>query len=170
MAIEIKVDAEASAKENEGPTLLEMNARRSLDGNIMIFDHIDIDIVYAPVQKKVVTFANKCRVSRYAAQNRMFDYLMRHSVVIPESIRGGNVMAQWKPRYQNLLRLRRHQGYHDVHRKILEEEKPRYVREGIQRRETENLGEPDAEAPQSLAKFTGSQERLHRSVERIWSV
>ncbi len=44
MAIEIDVETEQDKKETGGVSF-KMNARRSIDGNIMIFDHIDIDIV-----------------------------------------------------------------------------------------------------------------------------
>ena len=60
MAIEIEVDTTPEVEEKKPATQsipLEMNARRSLDGNIMIFDHIDMDIVYMPEKKKLATFA-----------------------------------------------------------------------------------------------------------------
>jgi len=106
MTIEVEVD---SATENEKeigsdnrPISFEMNARRSLDGNIMIFDHIDIDIVYMPSNKKVVTFAKEVQNENvYAAQNRMFDYLAKKGVVIPESIRGGNVYGSIEAQVPN---------------------------------------------------------------------
>lgn len=95
MAIEIKVDVD---NENEEKTSKQesisfsLNARRSLDGNIMIFDHIDIDIVYAPGKKKVLTFAkDMLNDSVYAAQNRMFEYLTKHGVVNRDTVQGGNV-------------------------------------------------------------------------------
>ena len=36
---------------------LELKARKTLDGNIMIFDHQEIDIVLMPQKNKIVTFA-----------------------------------------------------------------------------------------------------------------
>ena len=53
MSVAIKI-----ADEN-GPQVvtLELKARKSLDGNIMIFDHEEMDIVVMPTQNKVVTFA-----------------------------------------------------------------------------------------------------------------
>lgn len=157
MAIEIKVDTEAEAPEKkEGPTLsFEMNARRSLDGNIMIFDHIDIDIVYAPGTKKVVTFAKQMQSDAvYAAQNRMFDYLMRHGVVIPESIRGGNVYGSMEAQVPEPA------GDLDATKvvmmsigKFLEEEKPYFMYEkAYKEEEIENLVEPDAEDSTELGE------------------
>ncbi len=37
--------------------VFELNARESLDGNLMIYDHKDIDIVLMQEQKKYVAFA-----------------------------------------------------------------------------------------------------------------
>ena len=93
MAIEIDVETKEDKKESDAaPISFKMNARRSLDGNIMIFDHIDIDIVYSPSSKKVVTFAKDLMSDTvYATQNRMFEFLTRAGVVTPDSIRGGNV-------------------------------------------------------------------------------
>ena len=96
MTIEVEIDptpeAPSDQKSKSSVITFEMNARRSLDGNIMIFDHIDIDIVYMPTDQKVVTFAKAVQNDNvYGAQNRLFDYLSRRGVVLPESVRGGNV-------------------------------------------------------------------------------
>jgi len=71
---------------------LELKARKSLDGNIMIFDHQEIDIVIMPKKSKIVTFAkNDFSETVYGAQNRMFEFLKRKGVVNYDTIRGGNV-------------------------------------------------------------------------------
>ena len=157
MAIEINVETEKEeSKKSEGPTLsFEMNARRSLDGNIMIFDHIDIDIVYAPGTKKVLTFAKQMQSDTvYAAQNRMFDYLMRHGVVIPESIRGGNVYGSMEAQVPDPA------GDLDATKvvmmsigKFLEEEKPYFMYEkAYKENEIEDLVEPDGEDSTELGE------------------
>ena len=94
MTIEIEIGepTEENKDKPKSELSLEMNARRSLDGNVMIFDHIDIDIVYMPSKKKLATYAKGMMSdSVYAAHNRMFEYLRRTGVVIPESVRGVNV-------------------------------------------------------------------------------
>ena len=69
-----------------------INARKTLDGNIMIFDHEDIDIVIYPMESKIVTFP-KANFSDliYDTQDRYFKFLTRKGVIIPESIKGGHV-------------------------------------------------------------------------------
>ena len=50
---------------------IKLNVRKSIDGNVMIFDHKDIDIVLMPTKKKILAFA-KDRLSEevYEAQDR----------------------------------------------------------------------------------------------------
>ena len=58
MAIEIKIETspeELGEEEKPVQTTLSLNARKSLDGNIMIFDHQDIDIVVMPEKNKIIT-------------------------------------------------------------------------------------------------------------------
>ena len=38
---------------------ISLNARKSLDGNLMIFDHKDIDIVLIPTKGKILSFAKE---------------------------------------------------------------------------------------------------------------
>ena len=71
---------------------LELKARKTLDGNIMIFDHQDIDIVIMPKKNKVITFAkNDFSEMIYEAQNRFFNFMKRKGIITFDSIRGGNV-------------------------------------------------------------------------------
>ena len=66
--------------------------RRALNGDIMIFDHKEIDIMVLIEKKKVVAFA-KDQISDavYSAEKRLFDYLRRKGIVQFDSIEGGNV-------------------------------------------------------------------------------
>ena len=48
MAIVIKIGEKA----NEKKVRLELNARQAINGDIMIFDHGDVDIVLSPKNKK----------------------------------------------------------------------------------------------------------------------
>jgi hypothetical protein len=71
-----------------------LNARKSLDGNIMIFDHVDIDIVLVPKTKKIVTFSKGRKVTSdkvYKTQNRLFEFLAKKGLIAHSTIQGGNV-------------------------------------------------------------------------------
>lgn len=96
MPIRVKIQdqqVEIESEKNGGkPIVLNMNARKSLNGDIMIFDHNNIDIVLMPGTKKVVAFAkNLVSDEVYGAQNRLFDHLRRKGIVDVATIRGGNI-------------------------------------------------------------------------------
>lgn len=73
---------------------VKLKARRSLDGNIMIFDHEDMDIVFLPESSKCLAFPKNAMSDKvYAAQDRMFSYLAKKGIVNHSTIRGGNVFG-----------------------------------------------------------------------------
>ena len=57
---------------------ISLNARKSLDGNILIFDHDIMDIVIMPEKKKIITFPKNTMGDHvYNAQDRLFDFLSK---------------------------------------------------------------------------------------------
>ena len=73
---------------------IKLKARRSLDGNIMVLDHEDIDIVFMPEKNKCITFPKESMSDKvYAAQDRMFSFLAKKGVVSYSTIKGGNVFG-----------------------------------------------------------------------------
>ena len=68
-------------KEEPRTITLELNARKSMAGDVMIFDHADIDIVVILKEGKVV----------YGAQNRLFTFLRAKGLIKYDSIQGGNI-------------------------------------------------------------------------------
>jgi hypothetical protein len=85
MPITIKIGKPTDAK-----VTLELNVRKSLNGDLMIFDHGDIDIVLSSSKNKVITFPKETMSDLvYGAQNRLFAYLHKKGLVIPESIHAG---------------------------------------------------------------------------------
>ena len=70
----------------------KLNVRRAMNGDYMIFDHADIDIVVQPKQSKVVAFAKDSTSDVvYGAENRLFEHLKRKGIIQYDSIQGGNV-------------------------------------------------------------------------------
>jgi len=69
-----------------------LEVKKSLDGNLMIFDHRDIDIVIIPESKKVVTFP-KGDYSKhvYPSQDKLFNHLRQEGVIKYDTIQGGNI-------------------------------------------------------------------------------
>lgn len=71
---------------------IKLRARRTLNGNIMIFDHEDMDIVLSTESRKCVVFPKDQMSDKvYDAQDRMFKYLIKRGIVEHSSVRGGNV-------------------------------------------------------------------------------
>jgi hypothetical protein len=69
-----------------------LDVKKSLDGNLMIFDHKDIDIVIIPENKKIVTFPKKEYSKHvYPTQDKLFNYLRTDGVIQYDSIKGGNI-------------------------------------------------------------------------------
>jgi len=86
MAVIIKVGKEANAKK----VRLELDLRKSVNGDLMIFDHGDIDIVLSPAKNKVVVFPKETLTDLvYGAQNRLFAHLRKKGLVVAESIQAG---------------------------------------------------------------------------------
>ena len=90
MPITIRVGNKANRK----LVTLEMDIRKSLSGDLMIFDHGDIDIVLSSAQNKVIAFPKEVISDYvYGAQNRLFTHLKKKGVVIPESIQAASIVT-----------------------------------------------------------------------------
>jgi len=70
----------------------KLKLRSALNGDLMIMDHKDIDIVIKPNEKKIVAFAKDTLSDLvYGAESRLLEYLRRQGVLDINSIQGGNV-------------------------------------------------------------------------------
>lgn len=70
----------------------ELYVRESLDGNLMIYDHKDIDIVLMQEQKKIIAFAKDMLTDNvYGAESRLFEFLRKKGIIAYDSIQGGNI-------------------------------------------------------------------------------
>ena len=91
MSVSVSIGKELN-KPKQNLIRLELNIRKALNGDLMIFDHGDIDIVLSPGGNKIVTFAKEnISDTVYGAQNRLFTFLRKKGVIVPESIQAGNV-------------------------------------------------------------------------------
>lgn len=73
---------------------IELKARRTIDGNIIILDHEDMDIVLVAEKKKCIAFPKEAMSDKvYSSQDRMFKFLARKGLINHSSIRGGNVFG-----------------------------------------------------------------------------
>jgi len=96
MALTIKLGKAVgpNGEEREVQITLPLHARKTLDGNIAIFDHQEIDIVVNPEKKTVTAFPKEKYTDRvYDTQNALFKYLVRRGVVTPDSIQGAKTFG-----------------------------------------------------------------------------
>tara|TARA_B100002019_G_C21239249_1_gene584556 strand:+ start:831 stop:1472 length:642 start_codon:yes stop_codon:yes gene_type:complete len=99
--VDVKKDVAVNVKPSIGVKItnnnltnyvFELQARESLDGNIMIYDHKDIDIVLMQEKKKIVAFAKDILTDNvYGAESRLFEFLRKRGIVAFDSIQGGNI-------------------------------------------------------------------------------
>ena len=74
--------------------IVHLKARKTIAGDVMIYDHPDIDIVISPRENKVFAIAKESYGDHiYATQSRLFNYLSQKGVVDASKIRGGNVFG-----------------------------------------------------------------------------
>jgi hypothetical protein len=70
---------------------LEMDIRRSMSGDYMIFDHADVDIVLSPKNNKIIAFPKDSMSDLvYGAQNRLFTELRKKGIIVSDSIQAGS--------------------------------------------------------------------------------
>lgn len=97
--INIKVGSPDQNDENNSLTV-SLKIRKTSDGKLIIYDHKNIDIVISPNDHKLITFAkNKMGDGVYATQNSLMKFLVKKGVIIPESIRGGNIYSAIEAKY-----------------------------------------------------------------------
>jgi hypothetical protein len=89
-ALRIKVDTSRGSKMVE---VLDLQARRNLKGDVMIFDHNDIDIVVTK-DSRIIAFAKDMfGEAIYETQNRLFKYLFEKGIIEYKSLQGGAFYA-----------------------------------------------------------------------------
>jgi len=103
MAINVKIGPETdegikitihSQEKDEKKITLELNARKTLDGDLVIRDHPDIDVVIMPKKMKLVAFPKESSTEETCnTQDKMFDFLIKRGVLIRDSLQGGNVFG-----------------------------------------------------------------------------
>lgn len=94
------IGATEEPKEDEikiifGPrfTKIKLNARKTLDNNIVVYDHPLIDIIIIPSKNKIFTVPKDVPNSdTYPAQDRYFKFLDRKGVLVKGTVRSGAIL------------------------------------------------------------------------------
>ena len=79
---------------------LKINIRKTLDGNIAMLGHRDIDIVVSPTKRTIVAFPKERSTSKvYDVQNRLFHFLRGRGVIIASTVQAGDVFGSLQAEY-----------------------------------------------------------------------
>ena len=71
-----------------------LNAKKALNGDILIFDHDIIDLVVSPKKSKITLFPKETVSEEvYNIQNKLLGRLAKSGLVDPASIRSGSVFS-----------------------------------------------------------------------------
>ena len=159
MAIIIRVGKKANPKKIR----LELDLRRSMNGDLMIFDHGDIDIVLSPDKNKVVAFPKETMTDLvYGAQNRLFAHLQKRGIVIPETIQAGGFYGSFEATLEestNPDASSAKMALINIHN-FIEEERPYFEQvEAIVSMEDDHLIDPDKEYSTELGEVPQSSEK-----------
>ena len=154
MAINIYIK-DPEKEERHFQASVQLQARKTLDGNLMILDHADMTIVLMPSASKIVTFpkGNDTDIV-YGAQDRLFKFLERKGVVIPDSIKSGNVYGSLEAlfpaesNYANTFQVALH-----MISKFIDQERP-YMQavDAYEKMDDERLLDPEADETTELGK------------------
>ena len=152
-------------QEKEKPEInftIKIKARRTLDANIIVSDHPDVDIVIMPEKMKVVAFAkDNFDDSIYQTQDRLMKYLFKKGVITHDSVAGGNVYGSLEAKLikpvqeipiDNLMLM--------LISKWLEKEKPSFIyQKAIDDIYADRITEPDDDESTELGKVKAAKEK-----------
>lgn len=141
---------------------IKLKVRRTLDGNLIVSDHPDIDIVVMPEKKKIIAFSRENFDDHiYQTQDRLMKYLVKKGVAMPDSVVGSNVYGSLeckiiKPIQEipidNLLLM--------LLSKWIDEEKPSFVyQKAIDDIYVDSMTEPEDDESTELGEVPASKEK-----------
>jgi len=77
-----------------------LEARKTLDGNIMILDHLHVDIVIDPKKRTIITYPKQdLNEDAYETQNAYFSKLSSDGVILRDTVQSGNVFGSIQALY-----------------------------------------------------------------------
>lgn len=169
MPITLKVGHQPSPQHE--PIKMELVARKTIDGNILVCDHRDVDVVIVPNDKKVIAFPKKSMEDDvYATQDRLFEFLGKKGIIKRESVRAGDAYASLEGEYPDAAEGSTTQLVLYSIGKWVEEERPMFEMEEYYENEwEERLTNPEdeestefGEVPHEPEKGTIDPSRIRR--------
>jgi len=150
----IKVDLPEEEKVTKPQASVDLQIRKTLEGNLMITDHEDVDIVLVPAQSKIIALPKEhMSEDVYVTQNRLFDFLAKKGVIMPETIQGGNVYGAMEARIPENDSVDVNQVGLFVIDKFIEEERPYFMSEkAFEKQQEAHYVDPDEEDSTELGE------------------
>ena len=162
MAINITVGSQ-QPEEEKSPvvTSIDLKIRRSLNGDYYISDHADIDIIIMKDKNKILAIAKDMMSELvYGAQDRLFDFMLKKGIVVPESIQGGSIYGSMEGA------LHSSEEYDAVKMaiinisKYIDEERPYFeFMEKFDEMETDRFVEPEEEDSTELGEVPHGEQK-----------
>ena len=78
---------------------IKLAARKTLDNNIIVYDHPVIDIILIPFKNKIITLPKEGKRDVYPIQKAYLDFLQKKGALVLGTIQGGNVMSSLEAFY-----------------------------------------------------------------------
>tara|TARA_R110000824_G_scaffold56236_5_gene154133 strand:+ start:777 stop:1322 length:546 start_codon:yes stop_codon:yes gene_type:complete len=100
MAVRVIIgDQEKNEKTSPVVSKVEMVIRRTMDGDYMIMDHTEVDIIVMPKSMKVVAFPKDLMSDMiYGTENRLFRFLSSKGLIEIGSIQAGSIYGSLEAR------------------------------------------------------------------------
>jgi hypothetical protein len=78
----------------------EVKISKTLSGDFMLKEHPEIDIIVVPTKNKVLVLPkDEQSDSIYHLQDRLFNYMVKKGVILPESVQSGNIYGSLQGSY-----------------------------------------------------------------------
>jgi hypothetical protein len=141
---------------------IKVKARRTLDGNIIVSDHPDIDIVIMPDKMRVITFSKENFDDHiYQTQDRLMKYLTKKGTLVFDSIAAGNVYGSLEAK---IIKPAQEMPIDDLMlmlvSKWIDSEKPSVVyQQAVADAYTDSVTEPNDKESTELGKVSAAQEK-----------
>lgn len=153
----------AEATEKVVHDTVKLKIRETLDGDLIIYDHEDVDIVISPKNLKVTTFPKPdSDEESYRSQMRLFDFLQKKGTVVRDTVQAGSVYNAIEGEIIEAL----HPGVDSIQviiktiSEFLEIERPFFARrEDFEELEVEKLTDPTDEDSTALGEVPQSDQK-----------
>jgi hypothetical protein len=99
MTVRVIIGDQEEQKSSPVAAKIELVIRRTMDGDYMILDHTDVDIIVMPEKMKVVAFPKELMSDLvYGTENRMFKFLASKGLIEIDSVQGGSIYGSLQAR------------------------------------------------------------------------